>query len=147
VTHIEVDTDVCRAIVEGAPEAIVLADTAGTIRLWNAGAQAMFGYTKAEALDHSLDLIIPERFRERHWNGYQEVMHSGVSRYGAQLLAVPAVRKDGSRLSIEFHVVVLKNDTGSVTGIAAIIRDVTEHWERDRTLATRLKELESAAGS
>jgi len=140
----EPDSNVFRAIVMDAPEAIVLADTAGNIRLWNSGAETMFGYSQQEALEQNLDLIIPERFRQRHWEGYRHVMQTGVSRYGTQLLAVPAVRKDGSRLSIEFHVVVLKDAAGAVSGIAAIIRDVTEHWERDRAIASRLKELESA---
>ena len=124
-----------RAIVDGAPDAIVAADSDGVIRLWNTGAEAIFGHSRAEALGQTLDLIIPERFRERHWDGYRSVMQSGTSRYGQQLLAVPATRKDGNRISIEFHVVVLRAADGTVAGIAAIVRDVTERWERER--ATR----------
>ena len=132
-----------RTIVEEAPDAVIAADPDGVIRLWNAGAEAIFGFSAAEAVGHSLDLIIPERFRERHWTGYRSVMQSGTSRYGTQMLAVPAMRKDGARISIEFHVVVLKDSVGGgVEGIAAIVRDVTERWEREREMRARLQELE-----
>jgi PAS domain S-box-containing protein len=129
-----------RTIVEDVPDAVIAADPDGHIRLWNKGAETVFGFTAAEALGQSLDLIIPERFRERHWTGYRSVMQSGTSRYGTQLLAVPATRKDGARISIEFHVVVLKDpSTGGVSGIAAIVRDVTERWERERALRAQLQ--------
>ena len=129
-----VDDSVFKAIVEGAPEAVIMADADGIVHLWNRGAERMFGYSAAEALGQTLDLIVPERQRERHWAGYRSVMHTGTSRYGEQLLAVPAMRKDGARISIEFHVVILKDQAGSVSGIAAIVRDVTERWERERAL-------------
>lgn len=132
-----------QAIVEGAPEAIIAATPKGLIRLWNAGAETMFGYRADEALGQTLDLIIPERYRERHWAGYRSVMQTGTSRYGRQLLAVPAVRRDGTRLSIEFHVVVLHDPAGAVAGIAAIIRDVTERWERERALRRRVQDLQA----
>ena len=133
---------VFRAIVQGAPEAIIMADSDGVVRLWNVGAEAMFGYTANEAIGQTLDLIIPERQRERHWAGYRTVMQTGTSRYGQQMLAVPALRKDGTRISIEFHVVVLKDDADRVAGIAAIMRDVTERWERDRGLRQQLADLQ-----
>src|ERR671932_430909 len=113
-----------REIVEGAPEGIIAADAAGVVRLWNAGAEAIFGYRAAEALGQTLDLIIPERYRERHWAGYREVMETGTTSYGGRLLAVPAVRKDGAPISIEFHVVVLRDPSGAVAGVVAIVRDV-----------------------
>jgi PAS domain S-box-containing protein len=134
---------VFRAIVDGAPEAIIAADPQGVIRLWNAGAEAIFGYQAAEALGRTLNLIIPERYRERHWAGYRGVMETGTTGYGGRLLAVPAVRKDGARMSIEFHVVVLRDPSGAVAGVAAIVRDVTEHWERERALRQRIQELEA----
>jgi PAS domain S-box-containing protein len=133
------DSVVFQAIVENAPDGIVLADPGGLIQLWNAGAEAIFGYSASEALGQSLDLIIPERQRERHWAGYAAVMASGTSKYGRQLLAVPALRKDGQRISIEFHVVIVKDAAGAVVGIAAIIRDVTERWERERALRQELQ--------
>jgi PAS domain S-box-containing protein len=119
-------------IVEDMADAVVVSDRAGVIVFWNRAAEAMFGHTAAEAMGQSLDLIIPERFRARHWAGYQTVMSTGVTRYGTELLAVPAVRKDGRRISLEFSIVLLRDDGGAPAGAAAIIRDVTARWERER---------------
>jgi PAS domain S-box-containing protein len=132
-----------QAIVEGAPEAIIAANPEGVIRLWSPGAEAMFGYRADEALGQRLDLIIPEAYRERHWTGFYSVMQTGTSRYGRQMLAVPALRKDGTRISIEFHVVVLHDPAGALAGMAAIVRDVTERWERERALRKRVQDLEA----
>ncbi len=133
----------CRQIVEGAQDAIVVADRDGRIRLWNPGAEAMFGYRAEEALGQSLDLIIPERLRGRHWEGYRRVMATGVTRYGREVLAVPAIRKDGTRISLEFTVVLLRGESGELLGSAAIIRDVTARWERERALRDRVAALEA----
>ena len=138
------DGDLYRRIVESAPDAVIVADRDGAIRLWNAGAEALFGYTADEALGRSLDLIIPERQRQRHWDGYHRVIATGETRYGAgEMLAVPGVRKDGARISLEFSIAMLRDQVGSLTGIAAILRDVSERFERDRTLRRRLAELEA----
>src|SRR5262249_963031 len=132
----------CRQIVEGTQEAIIFADRDGTIRLWNAGAEAMFGYSTAEAMGQSLDLIVPERQRERHWEGYHKVMATGVTRYGKELLAVPAVRKDGTRISLEFTIVLVGDEAGVPMGTAALIRDVTARWQQERAVKERLAALE-----
>lgn len=130
-------------IVEEAPDAIIFSDREGTIRLWNAGAEAVFGYRADEALGRSLDLIIPEKQRARHWEGYRGVMATGVTRYGrGELLRVPALRKDGRRISVEFSVLLPRDAAGEVLGAAAILRDVTERWEQDRALRQRLAALE-----
>ena len=129
-------------IVEGAQDAIVFADRDGIIRLWNAGAEAIFGYSTQEALGQTLDLIVPEKLRERHWEGYRRVMETGVTRYGSELLAVPALGKNDSRMSVEFTIVLLKDDTGEPQGTAAIMRDVTERWQKEKELKKRLAELE-----
>ncbi len=135
-------------LIEGTPDAVVVADTEGVIRLWNAGAEAIFGYTPAEALGQTLDLIVPERFRERHWDGYRKVMATGVTRYAnGELLAVPAVRRNGTRISLEFSVALLHDQSGALIGIGAILRDVTERWERDRALRQELASLKAGAGS
>lgn len=132
-------------IVQNAADAIIVADASGKIQLWNAGAERLFGFTAAEALTQSLDIIIPEALRKRHWDGYQHVMQTGVTRYGTQLLRVPAVRKDGSRFSIAFTVGLLKDAAGSVEGIFAILRDDTERWETEKELRKRVTELERSA--
>lgn len=135
-------------IVQGAPEAILFADRDGTIRLWNAGAEAMFGWTAAEVLGRSMDFIIPERLRARHWDGWNRTMETGVTRYGAKdLLAVPAIRKDGSTISIEFSIQLIRDDEGHIVGPVAVIRDVTARWKREKDLRARMKELEAKLGS
>ena len=131
-----------RQIVDNAGEAVVFADRDGVIRLWNASAERIFGWTAAEATGQSLDLIIPEKLRGRHWDGWKHAMSTGVTRYATDLLAVPAVRKDGSRLSLEFSVALIRDEAGAVVGVAAIMRDVTERWQRDKDLRARLAELE-----
>jgi PAS domain S-box-containing protein len=130
-------------IVSHAPEAIIYADREGKIRFWNDGATTIFGYTAEDAVGQSLDLIIPERQRGRHWEGYEKVMQTGVSRYGVDLLSVPAVRKDGSRLSLEFSIVLVRDEAGQPAGVAAIMRDVTARWQQDRELKARLAALEA----
>jgi len=132
-----------RQIVDQAPDAIVFADRDGVIRLWNAGAEAMFGYGVDEAVGQTLDLIIPERLRDRHWTGFNNTMATGVTRYARQVLAVPAIRKDGTSISVEFTVALLHEASGALVGITAIIRDVTARWEEERALKKRLAALEA----
>ena len=131
-----------RRIVEGVPDAVVFADREGIIRLWNGGAEAMFGFRADEALGRSLDLIIPEKMRKRHWEGYYKVMETGVTRYGKELLLVPGIRKDGARVSLEFSVAMIPGDDGSMQGIVAVLRDVTERWKKEKELKDRLALLE-----
>jgi PAS domain S-box-containing protein len=123
-------------IIEGMAEAVIVSDRNGVIIFWNPAAEAMFGYSAAEAIGQSLDLIIPERFRARHWAGYRAVMSTGITRYGRELLAVPAMRKDSRRISLEFSIVLLRDEGGDVAGAGAIIRDVTARWERERAART-----------
>lgn len=128
------------AILAARADAIVAADADGIIQFWNPGAERIFGFSAQEAKGRSLDLIIPERLRERHWQGFRQVAASGVSRYGeADVLAVPALRKDGVAISIEFTIVPLKSD-GRIVGMAAIMRDVTKRFEETRALRRRLAE-------
>jgi nitric oxide dioxygenase len=136
------DDALYRRIIEKSPDAVIFGDAQGIIRIWNAGAEAIFGFTPAEALGQSMDIIIPERLRGRHWDGYHKVMASGVSRYGAgDLLAVPAITKDGRTISIEFTIQMLKGPSGEILGPVAVIRDVTKRFLREREMARRIKEL------
>ena len=123
------------ALLNSPAEAIVYSDREGLIRFSNAGAERVFGFTAEEALGQSLDIIIPERQRQRHWEGYDEVMKTGVSRYGSgDLLSVPALRKDGSRISVEFTIVPLKDADGAMLGMASVMRDVSARFEELKTL-------------
>lgn len=129
-------------IVRNTNDAIMFSDREGLIRLWNSGAEAMFGYSAAEVEGKSLDLIIPENLRGRHWEGYYTVMASGVTRYGTELLSAPGIRKDGSRLSLEFSMVIVRGEDGSVLGTGAVIRDITARFQKEKALKDRLKALE-----
>ena len=134
----------CEQLVEVIGDAVVVADASGTINLWNPAAERLFGFTRAEALGNSLDLVIPERLQERHWTGYRKTMASGETRYGHEVLRVPAVQKDGRALSIAFTVGLLHGPQGETTGIVAVIRDETARFTEERSLRKRLVELEKA---
>ena len=133
-----------RQIVEESPIGILFADGEGKIRFWNSGAEAVFGYTREEALGQSLDLIVPEKQRARHWEGWTRVMATGVTKYGLEALAVPAMRKDGTRISIEFNVFLVRSSAGELVGVAAMIQDVTVRWQQQKELRARLAALEKA---
>ena len=145
----ELSADWLRQLADKAPDAILCCDREGRIRFWNEGAERLFGVPAAQAVGRSLDLIIPERQRERHWEGYGQVMATGVSRYGTKLLAVPALHADGHRLSVEFSIVLLRDADGRPDGVAAILRDATERRAKEKTAAERLAALEAqlAAGN
>jgi len=129
------------AILSTDTDAIVAADKEGIIRFWNSGAERIFGYTDAEAVGRSLDIIIPIRLRKRHWDGYRQVMKTGDSRYGhGDILAVPGITKDGSGISIEFTIVPLRV-AGEIIGLAALMRDVTKRFEELRALKRKLAGL------
>lgn len=124
-------------------DGVVISDAKGEIVFWNSAAERIFGYTASEALGKSLDIITPERFRERHWDGYKKSMETGTTRYGSTLLTVPALHKEGKALSIAFTVAMLTNDDGNVEGIAAIVRDDTARFQADRLIKKQIAELEA----
>jgi PAS domain S-box-containing protein len=129
-------------LVNAIGDAIIMSDAGGNITLWNPAAERLFGFTQTEALGKSLDLIIPERLRGRHWDGYHKTMTSGATRYGNDVLRVPAVHKDGRPLSIAFTVALLHSSQNELSGIVAVIRDETRRFQEDRLLRKRLAELE-----
>ena len=133
----------CREIIDHTPLAVVFGDREGIIRLWNSGAELMFGFSAAEAVGQSMDIIVPEKHRPKHWEGYVRVMQTGITKYGREVLSVPALTKSGKRISIEFNVALLRDETGQVAGVAATITDVTARWERDKALRARIAELEA----
>jgi len=130
-------------LLDEAPDAILISDREGIIRFWNSGAEQLFGHTSAAAVGQSLDLIIPENLRARHWDGYWQVMASGETKYKTGLLSSPGIRKDGSRVSLEFSLVLLRGEDGSVQGAASIMRDVTQHWLKEKELRERLAACEA----
>jgi PAS domain S-box-containing protein len=127
------------AILTTASDAIIATDRDGLITFWNPGATRIFGYSNDEAMGNTLDIIIPENLRKRHWDGYRNTMATGTSRYGeSDLLAVPGMKKDGTRISVEFTIVILRDAQGQTSGTAAILRDVTRHFEETRKLRRQL---------
>jgi len=132
-----------RQLLGAVGDAVVVTDGAGAIILWNPAAERMFGYTEREALGASLDLIIPERLRQRHWDGYHQTMRTGETKYGTTLLRVPAAHRDGTPLSIAFTVAMIHDAAGKPSAIAAVIRDETSRFNEDRALRKRLSEAEA----
>lgn len=129
------------AILATSADAILATDREGVVRFWNPGAARIFGFTAEEAVGVSLDLIIPERLRQRHWDGWEQVMATGVTRYGTgDLLSVPAVTRDGRQISVEFTIILLQDADQHITGVAAILRDVTARFEETRRLKRELAE-------
>ena len=136
-----------KTMVEVAADAIVVTDASGVIEFWNHGAERIFGFPQDEAVGQSLDIIIPAGIRARHWEGFNRVMETGKSRYGeGELLAVPGMRKDGSRISIEFTIVPFHDEQGRMAGMGAILRDVTTRFEEVRDLKRRLAAAGGPAG-
>src|SRR6185312_13906765 len=123
-------------LVRGLADAIVIADRAGTIRMWNAAAERLFGWSASETLGQPLEMIVPERLRARHNSGYERVMETGVTSYGERMLQVPALRRDGQPLSIAFTVSLLHDELRTPVGVAAVIRDDTEAWQLRRAART-----------
>lgn len=130
-------------LVEVISDAVIASDADGVITLWNPAASRIFGFTEVEALGQSLDLIIPEPQRKRHWDGYHKTMQTGQTRYATDVLRVPAIHKQGHRLSIAFTVALLYSVEKTVTGIVAVVRDETTRFNEERSLRKRLAELEA----
>ena len=130
-------------LVNCVGDAIIVVDAHEKIVMWNPAATRIFGYSEAEAMGNTLDLIVPERQRHRHNEGCRKSMETGITRYGTSLLTVPALHKDGSMLSIAFTVGMLFDEHQKVNGIAAIIRDETERFAQERALKKRIADLEN----
>lgn len=131
-----------KQLVHAMGDAVVASDASGAITLWNPAAERMFGHAETEALGKTLDIITPERLRKRHWDGYYKTMQTGMTRYGNDVLRVPAIHKDGHALSIAFTVALLHSADGSVSNIVAVIRDETTRFNEERALRKQLTDLE-----
>jgi PAS domain S-box-containing protein len=133
------DPEVVLGMAAQAPDGIVIVDREGLIRYWNQGAERIFGYSAADVLGKSLDAIIPEKHRRRHWDGFDASMASGSSKYGQDdLLAVPALTADGRTISIEFSVVMLTDVDGNAGHVGAVIRDVTARRAQEKEMRRQL---------
>ncbi len=139
--------DIADGLLDSASDALVASDRDGLIVFWNPGAERIFGFSAEEAVGQSLDIIIPEPFRARHWDGYHQTVASGESRYGAgDLLAVPGLCKDGRKISIEFTIVLLKGASGRVEGMVSSVRDVSRRFDEMKALRKQVAEMQQARG-
>lgn len=136
-----------RAIVDQAPDAIIFADRDGLIRIWNRGAERIFGYATAEALGASLDLIIPERFRRAHWEGFQRAIDTGRTKYADRVLTTRSAHRDGSKLYVDLSFGLVRGDQGDILGALAIGRDSTARYAAEAELRSRLTALEAGKAS
>jgi PAS domain S-box-containing protein len=129
-------------LVAQAPDGVIFADREGVIREWNASAMAIFGYAREEAVGQTLDLIVPERFREAHWRGYDRALADGDTKYRGQAMPTRSARKDGTTLYVELTFAIIHDGDGAVIGALAHARDITERFARERAERDRLRELE-----
>jgi len=137
--------ELAKRILDGSSDAVICADGAGMIQYWNSGAQELFGFSAEEMLGGTMDAIIPENLRLRHWEGYERVVgHGEPSRYSrGELLKVPALHKDGHRISIEFTLQILEEEGQRIA--VATIRDATEAFQEMRDLRRELAQMQAAA--
>ena len=134
-----------QAIVEQAPDAIIFADRDGAIRVWNRGAETVFGYCAAEVLGNSLDVIIPERLRRAHWDGFRRAIDTGQTKYGNRVLTTRSVHKNGTKMYVDLSFGLVRDGAGTVAGALAIGRDCTARYLSDGALRARVAELEKKA--
>lgn len=133
----------CTAIVQQAWEAVIFADRAGHIRLWNHGAEAIFGFSAEEAIGASLDIIVPERFRSAHWSGFHQAIESGHTRHGGEVRMTRGLHKDGRRLYVELSFGLITTPAGEVAGSLAIGRSGNERFAKDAGLQAQIAALHS----
>lgn len=137
--------DLHQAIVRQAPEAIIFADRDGAIRLWNGGAETVFGHTAGEALGQRLDIIIPERLQRAHWEGFHRAIDTGQPKYVNRVLTTRSMHKNGARLYVDLSFVLVRDEAGAIIGALAVGRDCTARYLADGALRARLGELEEKA--
>ena len=135
--------DLSRALVLCVADALIFADRDGCIRVWNPGAEAIFGYTEGEALGRRLDLIIPERFRAAHWTAFDQAVATGQTKYGRKALTTKSMTKDGADLYLDLSFALVTGEAGEVLGAVAMARNVTDRHAADRELRKRVVELEA----
>jgi len=141
------DNELAARLLDQAPDAAIFAGTDGMITYWNAAAERIFGHTPEAALGQSLDLIIPEQYRDAHWTGFDRALSEGDTKYRGQALATKSARADGETIYVELSFAIIKGADGAVSGAMAMARDITERFTADRDMRRRLRELEKAAAS
>ena len=141
------DTQLQTDLLDQGPDAVIFAGTDGLVAYWNAAAERIFGHTSAAAMGQSLDIIIPEQYREAHWTAFDRALGDGDTKYRGQSLATRSVRADGEKIYVELSFGIIKDAAGASIGAIATARDITERFTADREMRRKLRELEKAAAS
>jgi PAS domain S-box-containing protein len=139
------DAALAQALLEQSPDAVIYAGRDGMIAFWNESAERVFGHKAADAMGQSLDLIIPEEFRERHWTAYDKALEVGDTKYRGQALATKSMRADGTSIYVELGFAMVHDASGATIGAMAVARDITERFNRDRETRRELRDLREAA--
>lgn len=129
------------AIVERIPDAVIFADRDGVVRVWNPGAEAVFGFAASDVLGRSLDVIIPERLRPGHWEGFRRAIDDGKTRYGNQVRTTRSIHKDGRKLYVDLSFGLVVDANGAVVGAVAVGRDCSDRYESERALREQIAAL------
>jgi len=135
-------TNLPQALIEHLADAVIFADRDGVIRLWNAGAEAVFGYSEGEVLGQGLDLLIPERLRAAHWAGFDAAIQTGDMKHGRESMTTRSTHKDGRGLYLDLSFALVKDASGEVLGAVAVARDITDRFQAEKASRRRLAELE-----
>ncbi|NMF87533.1 PAS domain S-box protein [Aromatoleum petrolei] len=135
-------TDITRQLVEQTADSIIFADGEGRIRIWNAAAEALFGFSREEAIGQSLDLIIPERLRAAHWEGFHRAVANGRTRLGGRAVITRSLNAAGATIYVEMSFALVSDERGEVLGSVAMARDATQRREDERQLQQRIRALE-----
>ncbi len=138
------DLALSKAIVDQAPDAIIFADPAGLIRVWNSGAERIFGHAAADVIGGPLDIIIPERMLQAHNKGFDHAVATGEMKYVDKVLTTRSMHKDGSQIYIDMSFGMVRDESGKILGALAIARDITERFSNDKAQRVRIAELEKA---
>lgn len=132
-----------QALVEHLADAVIFADREGLIRVWNAGAEAVFGYSAHEVRGRRLDVLIPERLRGAHWAAFDAAIETGLMKHGRESMTTRSIHKDGSDLYVDLSFALVKDGTGHALGSVAVARDITSRFRAEKESRQRIAELEA----
>lgn len=124
--HVESSEAPCAAIVQQCADAMIFADRDGRIQLWNDAAEHLFGFTAEQAVGQSLDIVIPEHLRARHWAGYRMAMESGATKHSGRPMLTKGLHRSGATLYAEMSFAVVSEITRGVLGSIAVARKPRE---------------------
>jgi PAS domain S-box-containing protein len=140
----DLDTVLPSLLVAQTSDAMIFADTKGTIKFWNHGAERIFGHAANDVVGGPLDIIIPEKLLGAHHNGFDHAMSSGEMKYVNKVLTTRSIRKDGTTIYVDMSFDMIRDAAGNILGALAIARDCTERFNAERAQRVKVSELEKA---